>query len=159
MEIIDYNGEGRWTLHCIRERYSAYVDGLHVTRPRDLIARHHKNGDRLWIYPVMEAVIEGIEAGDAACAELGVDFIEEEQHFPFGLSLKSNVARALRRASLSEDQKERIRKHVIEVWLHSPRYPRIATSFGRSDWDAGGPMLKRTSIGRMDTRCGTTTTS
>ena len=124
MEIIDYNGQGRWSLQAIRDRYSTHAERLGVGSRRDLIARHHQSGETIWIYPVMEAVIDGIEAGDDACAELGVEFIEEDQTFPFGRILKSNVARALRRASLLEEQKERIRKRVIEMWLRASRYPR-----------------------------------
>jgi hypothetical protein len=124
MEIIDYNGQGRWSLQAIRDRYSTFAQAFGVANPRDLIARHHQSGDTLWIYPIMDAVIEGIETGDAACAQLGVEFIEEDQTFPFGRILKSNVARALRRTPLSDEQKERIRKRVIDIWLHHPRYPR-----------------------------------
>jgi hypothetical protein len=124
MEIIDYNGEDRWSLQAVRDRYSMYANRFNVISPLDLIARHHQSGDRLWIYPVMDAVIDGIEAGDIACAELGVEFIEEDQTFPFGRILKSNVARALRRTQLNEEQKERIRKRVIGIWLGRSRYPR-----------------------------------
>jgi hypothetical protein len=61
----------------------------------------------------MEKVIDGIEAGDLACIRLGIEFIEEDSKFPFGKTLKSNTARALRRAPLSEEQKQRIRRRVF----------------------------------------------
>ena len=48
----------------------------------------------------MDLVIVGIEAGDKACIALGVDFVEEDRLFPFGMVLKANTARALRRAEL-----------------------------------------------------------
>ncbi len=42
-----------------------------------------------------------------------MEFIEEEAKFPSGKILKANVARALRRASLDEAQKQRIRQRVF----------------------------------------------
>jgi hypothetical protein len=63
----------------------------------------------------MWKVIEGIEKGDLACAQIGVEFIEESASFAFGKILKSNTARALRRAPLTSEQKERIRRRVAEM--------------------------------------------
>jgi hypothetical protein len=50
---------------------------------------------------------------DAACIRIGIEFIEEDAKFPFGKILKSNTARALRRAELTEGQKQRIRRRVF----------------------------------------------
>jgi hypothetical protein len=50
----------------------------------------------------MDAVVEGIRAGDPACSTIGVEFIEEDGKFPFGANLKSRTARALRQASLPQ---------------------------------------------------------
>lgn len=113
MKVIDYNGTGRWTLDAIRERYAEHARRFRVRAPTDLKPREHSDGVARWVYPVMEQVIAGIEAGDPACVELGVEFIEEDQKFPFGRILKSNTARALRRASLDAGQVERIRARVI----------------------------------------------
>jgi hypothetical protein len=65
----------------------------------------------------MEQVIAGIEAGDPACVELGLEFIQEDQKFPFGKILKANTARALRRALLDAGQVERIRDRVITMLI------------------------------------------
>ncbi|WP_228531083.1 MULTISPECIES: hypothetical protein [Myxococcaceae] len=62
-------------------------------------------------------MIRGIEAGDRACIALGLDFIEEDQHFPFGRTIKSDVARALRRAELDEGQKERARRRIVSMLI------------------------------------------
>jgi hypothetical protein len=59
-----------------------------------LEAREHREGKILWIYPIMEEVIQGIEENDAACIALGVDFVEEDDLFAFGKALKSNTARS-----------------------------------------------------------------
>ena len=60
----------------------------------------------------MDEVIQGIEENDVACIALGVDFVEEDARFPFGATLKSNTARALRRSNLTEVQKSRLRERI-----------------------------------------------
>jgi hypothetical protein len=112
LEIIDYNGEGRWSRAEILSRYTRYVVEIGIV-PRDISPMEHAERGRRWVYPVMMKVIDGIEAGDLACVELGVEFIEEDTKFPFGKTLKSNTARALRRAHLSNEQKQRIRRRVF----------------------------------------------
>lgn len=112
MNLIDYNGEGRWSRDEILSRYARYAIEMGIA-PRDLSPAEHSERGRHWVYPVMEKVIEGIEAGDAACIRLGIEFIEEDAKFPFGKILKSNTARALRRAPLSDEQKQRIRHRVF----------------------------------------------
>jgi len=112
LEIIDYNGDGRWTRAAILERYARFAAEARIA-PRNLSPTEHTEGTRRWVYPVMEKVIEGIEAGDPACVRLGIEFIEEDAKFPFGRILKSNTARALRRASLSDEQRQRIRRRVL----------------------------------------------
>ncbi len=114
MEVIDYNGQDRWSRDAILERYAQFAADAGVA-PRNLSPREHTEWGRHWVYPVMEKVIEGIEAGDAACVRLGIEFIEEDAKFPFGKILKSNTARALRRASLSEEQGQRVRGRVLSM--------------------------------------------
>ena len=72
-----------------------------------------------WIYPVMDAVIEGIEKRDRACIELGIELIEDGDSMPFGMILKSNAARALRRSAnlLTEDQRSRVRDRVVAMMI------------------------------------------
>ena len=115
MKVIDYNGEGFWSVVEILKRYKEYARVFGISQPRELTARTHSEGDTKWIYPLMDSVIEGIEAGDSGCAEIGIEFIETSDSFAFGMTLKSNVARALRRTPLTEAQKERIRRRVVEM--------------------------------------------
>jgi hypothetical protein len=65
MEVVDYNGEGRWTREAILSRYEAYAAQLRVA-PRDISPAEHSERWRRWEYPVMTKVIEGIAAGDEA---------------------------------------------------------------------------------------------
>lgn len=87
----------------------------------------------------MDAVIAGIEAGDEACIRIGIEFIEESASFPFGRILKSNTARALRRANLSAEHKERIRARVVDMLIsgYLPRefvqYAKLAKRIGLGD--------------------------
>jgi hypothetical protein len=122
MEVTDYNGDGRWSRSEILARYARYAAEMGFV-PRDLSPMEHSEGGRRWVYPVMMKVIEGIADGDPACVQLGVEFIEEDAKFPFGKTLKSNTARALRRASLSDEQKERVRRRVFGL-LRAGHVPR-----------------------------------
>jgi hypothetical protein len=112
MEVTDYNGEGRWSRSAILTRYARYAAEMGIAY-RDLSPMEHSEEGRRWVYPVMDKVIHGITDGDPACVRLGVEFIEEDGKFPFGKSLKSKTARALRSASLSDEQKQRIRLRVF----------------------------------------------
>src|SRR5688572_27861189 len=112
MDVIDFNGEGRWSREAILERYGRYAQEMGIGA-RDLWPREHCERGRRWVYPVMHEVIAGIEAGDGACVRIGIEFIEEDGKFAFGKILKSNTARALRRAALLEGQKRQIRRRVF----------------------------------------------
>jgi hypothetical protein len=143
MQIIDYNGSGRWTLEAIRRRYAEYARRFRVETPCDLTPREHEEGDKRWVYPVMEPVIRGIDAGDAACIELGIEFLEEDGKFPFGKILKAKAARSLRRASLTAEQIARIRGRVIGMLVagHIPHefreYAKLLRNVGTGEqWSA-----------------------
>src|ERR1700759_329891 len=105
MEVIDYNGTGRWSREALLERYAEYARRFGVSSPRNLNPVEHEERGRRWVYPVMQRVIAGIESDDPACVEIGVEFIEENASFTFGMRLKYNTARALRRATLNEGQR------------------------------------------------------
>lgn len=133
MDITDYNGEGRWSRDEILSRYARYAAQMGIVA-RDLSPMEHSERGRHWIYPVMEKVIAGIEVGDRACVQLGIEFIEEDAKFPFGKTLKSNTARSLRRASLSEEQKQRVRSRVFGLLRagHVPHEYREYAKFVRA---------------------------
>lgn len=157
MKVIDYNGEGFWSVDEVLKRYAEYTRRFGITQPTELTPLVHSTGESKWIYPVMDRVIEGIEAGDLACAELGVEFIETNDSFAFGRILKSNVARALRRTTLTEVQKERIRRRVVEMLEagYLPRefrqYAKLARKLGLREWlprikqlaEPGDPWIQR----------------
>lgn len=121
--VRDYNGTSDWSVEAVQRRYREYCAAYRVERCRALDPREVREGDIRWIYPIMEKVIEGIENGDVACIALGVDFLQEDARFPFGATLKSNTARALRRATLTESQQSQLRER-ISTMLASGIIPR-----------------------------------
>jgi hypothetical protein len=117
METIDYNGQGDWSSDAILQRYTLYCKQLQVNESNDLTPRTLVQGDKKWIWPVMEIVIQGIENGDIACKLIGIEFIEQDQKFSFGKILKSNTARSLRRTKLEEEDKQKIRLRLVNMLL------------------------------------------
>ena len=144
MKTLDYNGIDFWSFESVLKRYDFYVQRYKVLSPSDLKPPIYTEGDTSRVYPIMDKVIECIEKNDLACIEIGVEFIEESCSFPFGKILKYNTARALRRASasLTDTQKERIRKRVVEMLCtgYLPRefrqYAKLARKIGLGDWES-----------------------
>ena len=140
MATRDYNGVGKWAAEAVLERYSRYAKDLSVPFPLDLRPRQSTKGDFTWTYPVMDEVIKGIESGDSACIAIGIEFVEEDQHFAFGKILKSNTARALRRAELSEEQVDRLRKRIVGMLLvgmvphEFKQYAKLLNKIGLGTW-------------------------
>jgi hypothetical protein len=153
MEVHDYNADGRWSAEEIIARYLRLASKMGIS-PRDLSPLRHSEPDQNWVYPVMDKVIEGIEAGDIACIHIGIEVIEEDSKFPFGKILKSNTARSLRRALLSDEQKQRIRRRVFAMLRagHVPHeyreYAKLARKIGFDvgeipDVDLSDPRVAR----------------
>lgn len=134
--IHDYNGTGQWRRDAIERRYALYAATFGVGPPAEVSPRESFHGGARWTYPVMTEVIEAIKRDDAAAIEIGVEFIEEDTLFPFGKILKSNTARALRRATLTDTQIERIRRRVIGMLIsgQTPReledYTKLLRKYG-----------------------------
>jgi hypothetical protein len=156
-EVYDYNGSGIWSAEQIQERYRSHCNELGIT-PLDLTPMRHTEGNRRWIYPVMDKVIDGIRAGDQACIRLGIDFIHEDGSFPFGRILKANTAKALRmgRDDLTNSQKQQIQDRVIGMLSrrYLPRelgeYVKLAAKLGMENrrrellaLDDGDPWVNR----------------
>jgi hypothetical protein len=115
MPVRDYNADGEWSVEAVQSRYLAHCARLNVPSPRPLQPRTHRNANGVWAEPILQTVIDGIKAGDAACVALGVELIEQDRKFPFGRILKSNAARALRSAELPDALKQRIRHRVANM--------------------------------------------
>ena len=156
MEVRDYNGTGAWTAEAVIQRYHVYCR-QHGHPPRVLQPREHVEGDVRWIYPVVDAVIDGIVAADPACVELDVEFVESGHKQPFGRILHAKVARSLRRVALSPDQIQRLRTRILILLIegqvpHEYRdYARLLRRIGlgptwpdvRQSIDAGNRYVMR----------------
>lgn len=130
MLIHSYNGKGMWSIEAVQGRYLEYCSRLGVETPRELRPKFYHRHEAIWIYPIMEPVIEGIKTGDTACATLGVEFMEQDTTFPFGRVLKSKAARALKKADLSPALKIRIRRRVAAM-LAAGNTPREFKEYAR----------------------------
>jgi hypothetical protein len=139
VEIQDFNGDGEWSAERVVERYRDRARELGIAEPRDLTPQVHEAGTHRWIYPVMDQVIEGIVAGDAACVEIGIDFLQPGLVLPFGRRLHAATARALRRASISSWQASRLRTRIyrmlVEGWVPAEfrEYAKLLRRIGRGE--------------------------
>lgn len=112
----DYNGPAEWSLPNVLARYRAIASGMGI-EPKLIEPRIHKEGDTTWIYPVMDGVIEAAKLGDVPALELCLQLIEKDTSMPFGMILKSQAARALRKnASLiTRTQSLRIDDRIADM--------------------------------------------
>ncbi len=146
MRAYDYNGNGRWSTDAVMERYQGYCRELATFISADIVPRRDSQDDVTRIYPIMDEIIAGAEGGDKACIAIALEFIEEDQHFPFGKRLKANAARALRRAALSEEQIERVRQRVVNMLLAGiipyefKEYAKLLRRVGLGSW---WPLLEQ----------------
>src|SRR5687768_10617874 len=113
--LNDYNGPGDWSVEGVQHRYAEAARCIGQTQLRDLTPVEHSVPGQRWIYPVIEAVIVGAKAGDAASIEVATQFVESGHRQAFGRILHANAARALRQALLNPDQKQRLRKRILEM--------------------------------------------
>ncbi|WP_439574573.1 hypothetical protein [Phreatobacter sp.] len=138
VQIIDHNGTGDWSEAAILRRYRMHCRSVGI-QPRPLAGRRMRQGERLWISPVLDAVIEGVRQHDAGCIAIGVELIEADDFMPFGRLHKSRMARELRRVDLDERLRERLRARIVAMLKagnvpHEFRhYVRLLKSIGFED--------------------------
>jgi len=137
--LVDYNGVGIWSAEAIQKRYRQYAEAIGADLSQ-LVPVRHTEASRTWVFPLMEQIIKLIEAGDRAALEIGIEFIQEDDYFVFGAILKSNTARALRRASLTPEQQARIRKRLVDMML-SGQVPR--------EWREYKRLLRHVGLGPL----------
>lgn len=142
----DFNGVQRWSVASVQVRYAQYCQKLGLKEPQSFQPRIYVEGENSWVFPIMETVIEGIKHGDMACAEIGIEFVEEDEFFAFGRILKSETARVLRRVELTESQKDRLRMRIVTMLLDGnvphefQQYAKLLRHIGLGDW---WPIIER----------------
>lgn len=141
----------------VLKRHTKYACVFDITQPCELTPFAHSTGKGGWVYPVMDRVIEGIEAGDLACAEPGIEFIQTNDSFAFGRIIKSSVARALLRTTrwlhhllrrLSDDQANKMNwaanhmvvfRHIKQLFGLTLLVVLTASQAVAQDWDKYKP--------------------
>lgn len=127
-----------WTPSAVVDRHRK-LDGtfdISVT-PRVAIDQHGRSDYRAIWYNIAD----GIRAGDLACVELAVSFIEDRFIVSYSGYARVRLARALAHASLSALQKERLSSHFLKLLEASEKcdefseyvklWPRVITSEDR----------------------------
>jgi hypothetical protein len=118
VEIRDYNGTGEWSADAVRQRYQEYRERYYGQGDgRRLRPQEHIDGNVRWVFPIIDCVVDGIKAGDPACVDLGVEFIESGHKQPFGRILHAKVARALRQSSLNPEHVTRLRARILAMLI------------------------------------------
>jgi hypothetical protein len=118
MQVTGWNGKRGWSSEAVLARYVRYCRQLNRASNGLGPARYAPPADADWIPPVMGEVAAAIQKGDPAAVMIGIEFLEEDAGFPFGMLLKSNVARRLRQnAALDESQKEVLRRRFTDMLL------------------------------------------
>ncbi len=148
MRETDLDGKGQWSYSAILARYRNACRNLKV-HPRAIApnAADYMT-QRGWISPVMDEIFKGMRAGDLACASIAIDLIEEDSGFAFGSIMKARAARELKRMSLTEDQKRRIRARVLDMLERRfmPQefkyYARLVAGIGAGDSTEGFAYLR-----------------
>jgi len=114
MPSIDLDGQDEWSLEAVRRRYLAYSRCLGVSNQLGgLAAQTLKRESSDWTMPILQQVLDGVAAGDAACVQIAVDLVCSDARLPFGKIFKDRASDILRRSSLSFLQCELLRTHAI----------------------------------------------
>jgi hypothetical protein len=167
-EIRDYNGTNEWSALAARKRHLEYRARYGSRASRELTCVEHVEGDVRCVYPIVDSVVAGITAGDPACVELGVEFIESGHKQPFGRILHARVGRALRQQSalLNTDHIARLRTRILAMLVagqvpHEYReYAKLLRRIGRGEsWplarqsvDEANPYVMRY-VGYFERHC------
>lgn len=129
----------RWTEEAVERRYTRHAKARGMEHRRDLSPVEPEKEGTHWVFTPMNRVIEGIEAGDPACREIGVEYLEEEDDsLPFASILRSNAARALRRGDLPDPLKARLKRRIAallaagEVRPEFKQYAKLLNAIGIS---------------------------
>lgn len=112
---------------------------MKVGEPLELVPRTAQQGQSHWIYPVVEQVLDGAAAHDAACVQIAVDLVCSDERFTFGKVFKDRAANVLTHADLSQAQVDRLRARAIAMLRSGfvppefKRYARLVRRIGLAE--------------------------
>lgn len=104
-----HNSPKGWDLYSILAEYKQ-LGGERVIYPNPARISRSPWSD---YQEAISNIADGIRAGDPACVELGVRFIEAQVYVSGSGYMRTCIARRLKRASLSEEQKQRLSAHFL----------------------------------------------
>lgn len=109
MKIND-NSTDKWSIEAVKERYSKLRSSLggvvgFEPSPKTYIKRKRLT----WVYyNVMDSVVAGVRLGDKACVQLSIDYIRDNEMYSATGYTRARMARALKSADLSDNQKKEL---------------------------------------------------
>ena len=140
---INYNHHGKWSVDAVKQRYANLRIVLGGAEGFELEPRIYTNkGGMTWVYNIMDAVVDGVRLGDHACVELAIDYIEDNLMDSTTGYIRERMARALRRAELTEHQKKQLAttflKQLEQATLHKEfkKYCRLFKTIGVAPYRA-----------------------
>lgn len=112
---------------------------MNVGEPLEFVPRTAHQGESHWIYPVVEQVLDGAAAHDAACVQIAVDLVCSDVRFTFGKVFKDRAANILAEAELSHEQMDRLRVRAVAMLRSGfvppefKRYARLVRRIGLAE--------------------------
>lgn len=107
--VIDYNGKGNWSVESVKSTYQRLKSSLGGVNGFVLETRTYTNsGGVTWVYNIMDSVTEGVKLGDAACIELAIAYICDNEMAMYTGYIRARMARALKWVVLADGQKQRL---------------------------------------------------
>ena len=103
-----------WEVDLVLEKYERMQGRFDIT-PRQV-----QSDASPWFFyhRLLLNIADGVRANDHACVELAIRFIEARLFVSYSGYMRSILARRLRKAELSEEQKSRLSRHFFGL-LHS----------------------------------------
>lgn len=90
-------------------------------KPRAALERGAASFRAIWYN-----LADGVRAGDCACISLAVDFIEERHIVSYSGYARARMAHALRGATLSAQQRERLSSHFLSLLERGDKTPEFS---------------------------------
>jgi hypothetical protein len=108
-KVTDANTGGNWSVDAVTAKYSRLRSSLGGASGFSLEPVTHTNAEgMIWVCHIMDKVNEGIKSGDAPCVELAVEYIKDNVMGSSTGYIRGRLARSLKQAQLSDNQKHRL---------------------------------------------------